>query len=263
MPILPYAYQRVEDLQQKDERLTDLAVIGVPAVYQSQKPRSEAYPERFDPECRPVWELMLNSDEYKLKITGQTLDGSWHQAIQLFIQICRDMGLNPLATTTDTPANEYVQYQVKKYRMQLVKYIDSTNLFTGNVFEPLTVRSSYREYVRTNDGLIISSWADMFPYPNVVKSEYYDWLSDPEGPRFIRYVDNHFVHVVVPQVQVWIKCINMLRIQVGFTIEVKGTIDMPGNKSPTRKEVDAFLDRTVWLPLLRQLRFKGVTQRLF
>jgi hypothetical protein len=259
-PILPYDYQTVDKEPVHDPRLTDLAIIGVPAQYRTQRPVYEAYPTKFLPGAFSVWELMLDSKEYGVKSSGQTIDGAWHNAIQLFLAMCADLNVSPFADNTEIPATEYVNYVARKYRIMLKRYVDSTRLLV----DKLKVRVAYREYVRTSTGLIISSWAEMFPYTTQTRAEFESDLTDIKGPRFLRYVNNHFVHVVVPDLQIWVKPINMYRIQMGFTIEVRdGTINIIGNKTPTRKEVDAYIDRQIWLPLLRQQRFDGNLSRLF
>ena len=263
MPILPYTYQIVEKTPRQAETLTDLAVMGVPPAYWSKFPLPDAYPTKFSDEGRIVWNEMLLSDEYATRIRNQTLDGAWHNAITLFLDLCDEEGVAPFLNSTDTTRNEFVLSALRTNRIRLVKFMNDFGMFTE---QELMVRKSYREYVRTDVGFIVSSWADMFPYPNMNRVVFEDWLTSTEihgNDRFQRYVDNHYVHQIVPTLQVWVKCVNMLRIQVGFTIEVKGTVNIPGNKTPTRKEVDAFLDQRFWFPLLRQHRMDGVVTRLF
>lgn len=262
MPITPFGYQKSEDAPKHDEKLTDLAVIGVPPEYQDKPPHPEAYPIKWNPEAKDVWCEMLQSREFNLKCSGQTIDGQWHQAIQLFLELCSEYGVSPFWLGTDSARNDYIVYSARNGRMRIVKFLNDIQLFS-HPDKPLRVRTAYREYVRTDEGFIINSWADCYPYIEETRLQFETRMTDFKGPRFLKYVENHLVKVLIPPVQVWIKSFNMLRLQVGFTIEMKGTINIPGHPSPTRKEVDAWFDRLVWFPLVRSHRIDGVWNRLF
>jgi len=262
MPI--YDYQIVDPLgPQPDQRLTDLAVMGVPPKYWDGFPVPDAYPIKFSADAKPVWDAMLMSDEYLLKMRNQTADAAWLNAIGLFLDLCTDFGVVPFAGNTDTVKNETVMSALRSQRIRLVAYMNRMELFTTL---GLQVRKSYREYVRTSTGFIVSSWADLFPYTLKDRPELEAYINSQElhhRDRMLRYLDNHFVNQIWPGLQVWFKSLQPLRLQIGFTINIEGTVNIPGNKTPTRKEVDAFLDRQFWFPLLRQHRIDGVVTRLF
>jgi hypothetical protein len=260
MPIFPYDYQTVDRTPKPIDGLTDLAVMGVPPEYRDGSPEPDAYPIKFSDEGYGVWIDMLAGEEYEVKTRGQTLDGVWHTAIQLFLRMCQDFGVSPFSGSTDITENEAVLYAVRKHRIQLVQFVDEFE-----IFKKLEIRVAYREYVRTSDGFIISSWAEMYPYKAETRPEFEAWLNNIHihRRRFQRYVDNHFVVVIAPGLQCWFKTINLLRLHMGFTIKVDGTINIPGNPNPSRKEVDAWLDRWLWIPLIRSHKFEGVDKRLF
>jgi hypothetical protein len=264
MPI-PYDYQIVEDTPKQDSALTDLAVMGVPPEYWDKFPMPGAYPTKFSPEGQVVWTNMLLSEEYATKVRHQSLDGAWHNAIQLFLDMCEEFGIAPFFNATDTAKNDFLMYAMRRHRIQLVDYLERMRLFVDPGYN-FQVRKSYREYVRTEKGFIISSWSDLFPYTDRNRHELESQLMDSQKhgrDRFLRFLDGHIVHVVSRQVQVWIKSINLMRPQIGFTIELGGTVNIPGDKTPTRKEVDAFLDSRFWFPLARTHRIDGVVTRLF
>jgi hypothetical protein len=61
----------------------------------------------------------------------------------------------------------------------------------------------------------------------------------------------------------WVRYLNESRVTIGFSIEVAGTINIPGKKTPKRKEVDAWIDRMIWLPIVRAHKFEDIRNRLF
>jgi hypothetical protein len=82
-------------------------------------------------------------------------------------------------------------------------------------------------------------------------------------PRFIPSIGNKYVKVVRPNVVMWVRYINDNKVTIGFSIEVAGTINIPGKKTPKRKEVDKYIDNNIYLPTVRAHRFNDVKNRLF
>jgi hypothetical protein len=239
-----------------DVGLTDLSIIGVPNAAQNRWPTLTGFPQKFNKEALVVWKEVVESPDFKAQMKAWgTKDAAWHNAIIQFLSACEDKGVFPFPNNTDTTRNEFIQDFVRRGRISLVNFANESGLFTQ-----VRVRKAYREYVRKDTGLVFSCWAELFPVkdPNFEK-----WLTTSPMPRFLKHVDNRYVKVVQPNVNMWVRYLNPARVTVGFTIEVPGTINIPGKKTPKRKEVDSWIDRVIWYPIVRAHRFADVRNRLF
>jgi hypothetical protein len=239
-----------------DRGLMDLSIIGVPESAQNRWPTVTGFPRKFNPDALGVWKEMVESDEFKAKMRSWgSKDLAWHNAIQEFLGLCEDYGVFPFPGNTDTTRNEFVQDFVRRARIKLVSFADESG-----IFKYMRVKKAFREYVRKDTGLIINCWADVY----AIKDPGFEkWLTTSPMPRFIRHPDQRYMKMVQPNVNMWVRVLNQSRITVGYSIEIQGTINLPGKNTPRRKEVDAFIDRTIWLPVVRAHRFDDVRNRLF
>lgn len=239
----------------KTENLTDLSILGVPESHFGKKPGVYGYPKKFSPEALPVWKEMLCSKEFKKKTNNLNLDMSWHIAIQDFLELCETRGVFPFVNSTDISRNEYISDFIRRSRIELVKYFNEIKLF-----EKVKVKKAYRKYTRKDGGLIVSSWAELFP---VHDPNFESWLTQTPLPRFLKTVNNRWTKQLRPNLQIWVRIINKSRITIGFNIQTAGVISIPGNKSPSRKEVDDYIDDLIFLPIIRSHRFDNLKTRLF
>lgn len=239
-----------------DKRLTDLSIIGVPESQHGRMPGVAGFPRKFSLESQKVWTVMVNDAAFKQRCKSYvSLDLAWHNAIQEFLTRCEDAGVFPFVNNTDVTKNEFIQDFVRRGRIALVKYLDEVGMFNR-----VKVKKAYREYLRKDSGLVITSWAELYP---VKDPDFLTWLVKAPLPRFHRLGDNKYSRVVQPNVHVWVRYINASRVTLGFSIEVAGTITVPNKPKPTRKEVDAYIDNTLFLPTVRAHRFACVKNRLF
>ncbi len=238
------------------DRLMDLSIIGVPESGQQKIPNVTSYPTKFDVSGRPVWDELVSSDEFKnwARSNGD-LDVVWHETIKKFLAMCGDQGVLPFKNNTDLTRNEYIQDAFNRSRIMLVRWFDEVGFF-----ERVRVRKAYREYVRNEKGLTIRCWAELFP---VKDAGFEDWLKKVPSPRFLKYPDNRWIKMVQPHITVWVKILNASRTVVGYEVKMAGTINIPGKKTPTKKEVNRFIDNTIWFPIVRAHRIDAIKNRLF
>lgn len=230
----------------------DLGVIGVPLSGRLSPPTSSSYPTKFFPAAKPIWDEVVNLPS----IAGLRVDVAWKVAMQEFLDRCETQDVDPYPANTDTTRNEFVQSEVRTGRILIKQFVERVNFFKG-----LKVRTVYRQYTRTRDGFNIKCWGELYPvrdYPN-----FREWLVHSPLPRFLTLPNRTYVKPIRPSVNMWVRYVNDSRITIGYTIRVKGTINIPGNKTPTRREVDDFIDQTIFLPAVRAHRFRAVMNRLF
>ena len=236
--------------------MTDLSIIGVPSAQQKNLPTVTGYPRKFSGEALPVWTKMLQDPVYKNEIRSEgDPDKVWHNTIIEFLKRCEAEGLVPFTGNTETTKNEYVFEFVNRSRIDLVAYFDEVGFF-----ERVKIRKAYREYLRNDSMLTIQSWAELTPVKDM---SFEKWLVQVPLPRFHKSVDNRYVRMIQPHIMAWVRYLNPARVTVGFDIQVAGTINIPGKKTPKRKEVDAFIDKTIWLPIVRAHKIDAIKNRLF
>ena len=236
-------------------KLIDLDMIGVPPEFHNKWPVVQGYPTKFNPFGLPLWILVLSDTKFVRSLHSGSVDLAWHNTVLEFIERCADSGIFPFSNVTDTTRNEYIQDYLRRGRIILVRFMNESGMFTR-----LRVKRAYREYVRTDSGLNLVSWADCYP---ITDRNFSQWLQTSPMPRYLRGTDSRFVKILQPHIQSWVRCINPARPTIGFSIEVFGTVNIPGNKTPKREEVDAFLDTQMWLPIIKAHRFDNVVTRLF
>lgn len=253
MPVVPTAPPVKPE---QNMRLTDLSVIGVPADLQDQWPQVVAYPAKFSDEAFPVWHDMLADEHFKQRIQSlPNKDIAWHSVILEFLARCEAKDIPAVIGGAPTVNNAHVHTQMRYGRLWLVHYCNEIGLFNK-----IKVQYPHREYIRTPKGFIVYSWARCFPVKDPTLP---DWLTSLPMPRFIKHNRQRMVATIRPGVRLWIDCINLSRVVIGQEIDIQGTIDIPGNPTPTRQDVDTFIEQTMWVPLARSVRFDGVENRLF
>lgn len=253
----PYSYTNKTD--QRKDKLTDLSILGVPDQCQGRAPTVTAFPNKFNDKAKPVWVAMIESEDYqdKVRVWG-SLDLIWHNAIQEFLGLCEDKGIYPFDNGMEASKNEYVKDAIRAGRILLVQYANECKLF-----EHVRIRKAFREYKRTKTGMVLISWADLYPLEEDVGAGFEKWLMQRPLPRMYKMTSNRYVHYVRPHIRMWVRFINRYRVRIGFEIDIAGQVSVPRNKTATRKEVDAYIDRTIYLPTIRAHRFKGINTRLF
>ncbi len=240
-----------------NDRLTDLSIIGVPDQCQKRIPTATAYPRKFESRALSIWQSYVDTPEFKNWARRQSdLDQVWHETIKQFLKLCEEQGVVPFANNTDTTRNEFLENAFSRSRIMLVRWFNEVKLF-----ERVKVRKAFREYVANDKGLLIRSWAELFNVKDL--QEFEAWLQQTPSPRFLKYPDNRWTKMVQPHIMVWVKIVNSARIIVGYEIKLAGTINIPGKKTPSKKEVNRFIDNTLWFPIVRAHRINAVKNRLF
>lgn len=253
----PYSYTNKADSQTNE--LTDLSILGVPKQYQSRNPSVKAFPAKFNASASNVWTEMLQSQGYKdkVKVWGN-LDLVWHNTIQEFLKQCEILGVFPFNNSMETSTNEAVKDAVRAARILIVQYADECKLFNR-----VKVRKAFREYIRLEQGMTLISWADLYPLEDEVADGFEKWLTSTPLPRMYKMTNNRYVRYIRPHIRMWVRYINKARVRIGFEIDLAGKVTVPNNDVATREEVDDFIDRTIYFPIIRSHRFKKVHTRLF
>ena len=236
-------------------RFTDLSIIGVPDRFQTNYPVPSAYPQRFSGEARHVWDKLVTDPQWKSLIKDTDVDLAWDQTIREFLSRCTDSGVLPFVNNTDMARNEFVREFLMRSRRHVVEYMNEIGMF-----KKIKIRHAYREYTRRENGLTVRCWAELYPLKD---PDFESWLTKAPLPRFWKLTENMYVRIVRPHIKVWVKFVNRSRVVVGFEIQAAGSVTIPGSKSPSRRDVATYIDRTIMVPIIKSHRFKDLTTRLF
>ncbi len=255
MPVVPTAppHRPID----QDQKLTDLTIIGVPPEFHDQWPQVAAYPSKFSDAGFHVWQgLLADASFVRMMQTTGSRDAAWHMTIHEFLRRCELAVVKPFSDSTPTTGTAFTRDQARRGRIFIVDYCNKIGLF-----KKLRPQYVHREYIREDKKSIIYSWARMFP---ISDPTFPDWLTSLPMPRFMKHNRSRMVCQVRPGVRIWIDCLNLKRVVMGQEIDIpRSTIDIPGNVTPTRQEVDDFLDTQIWLPIVRAVRFDNVVNRIF
>ncbi len=254
----PYSYTNKPD--SPIDKLTDLSAIGVPAQYQARLPFADAYPRSFNKIARPIWNEMLQGEDYKKKVKSWgSIDTIWFNTIEEFMSNCETLGVDPIDTNMEMSENEAFKDYVRYARILLVQYADEAKLF-----ERVKVRKAFREYVRNDNGMTLISWADLYPMDIDIAEGFEKWLVSTPMPRMYKMTNNRYVKFVrPPRIHMWVRFLNRYRVRIGFEIDIQGQVHVPGSPLATRLEVDDYIDRMIYFPLIKAHRFKNVRTRIF
>lgn len=236
-------------------RFVDLSIIGVPLKYLSRFPVPGAFPQKYNLEAKPIWDKLVLDPAWEAELKTMRLDRAWNKTLLEFLSRASDRGVIPFANSTDLAKNEYVKDFVTRSRRHIVDYVNEIGLF-----KRVKIRKAFREYTRKTNGLVIRSWFEPFV---ITDPGFESWLQQMPLPRFWKKDNKTYFRIVRPHVHMWVRFLNRNRVVIGFEINLVGTVNIPGKKTPTKQEVTDFIDRTIYIPVIRAHRFRGVTTRLF
>ncbi len=235
--------------------LPNLSLIGVPDGAQGRSPSESSYPGKFEPHARFVWEKMFKDENFTSRIKQLSVDDKWYQSIVEFLQRCEAIGALPFFPVTEQQRNDSVMESLTHARVALVKFFDGIGMF-----ERVKIYKACREYKPKEWGFGIVSYAYCRP---ISDPTFEKWLTTAPTPRFLRSLDLKFKKLILPNCEAWVRVPNLSRITVGFEIQVASPVSVQGNRLATKKEINNFVDRTIWLPIVRAHRFEGIGLRLF
>jgi hypothetical protein len=235
----------------------DLTLIGVPTGLQDRAPSVISFPQKFNKDTRVVWKEVMDDDKFKAGLSRLSVDQMWYECILEYLNRCEAQGFMPFSDTTQQEKNDAAISYLTSARIHLVKFVNSIGLFDK---DKIRLYKAIRDYVPREYGFSIVQWAYSRP---ILDPTFESWLLQAPSPRFHRSTDMKVVKIIQPNVHLWVRYINSTRITVGYEINIGTAISVPGRRLPSRKDVEAFVDRVIWLPIVRSHRFKGVGGRLF
>lgn len=182
----------------------------------------------------------------------------WQYAVNEFLVECRKNDVLPFSTVTRQSLNDSTIAYLTRAREELVRFVDENEFFGP---DRLRVRRACREYKRTQTGLFVHAFADCFYLEDPTFER---WLTKAPAPRLLYSAQNRrYERAISANITVWVRYLAPTRIRIGYIIQVPSSVSIPGVQVPTKKQVDTFIDRLVWCPIIRAHRFRHAIKRLF
>ena len=236
--------------------MPDLTMLGVPEGLQERAPSIPSYPRRFNADARFIWKQMIQDKDFQTRMRAlDTFPLMWHCAIVEFLTRCNEFAATPFSDTTLQNQNDNAITALQSARISLCKFVDGIGLF-----EKIKIQKAWRDYKIREKGFAIYAWATV---RRVADPSFEKWLTQAPTPRLTRSIDLKYRKMIQPNVEVWVRFPVNTRVMVGYEILIAHPISIPGKRLATRKEIDAYIDKSIWLPLVRSFRFKNLGMRIF
>lgn len=238
----------------------ELSLLGVDG---SREPSITNYPSKFSERGRSIWKELLESPQYKRALSSfKSRDDQWTWCIRSYLKLCPRSGVFPFATATQQSNNDTVVRFLTLARRRAINYLDRIGMF-----RKVQIVSVDRVYQVSGSSFGVTATANLAA---ILDPTFPRWLqSAPPGPLFRTSGDSRmFVHDLF----------NNIDSRVSFTFDLQYnyhpklvmTVNcqtplafLNARRPPTESEMKAYAENTIWLPIVRAHRFKGVWNRLF
>ncbi|QRE00264.1 hypothetical protein [Burkholderia phage BCSR5] len=229
-----------------------LSALGVPALLQARSPTIEAFPERFNPNNRRLWNVLVTDH----KPTG-TPGRDWGLVVRAYIDECTKRGLYPFQSIHQS-TNDQTYHFLKDRRREVVRFINKSKLFNE-----IKIRDSKRKVSMTDRGFVLEVYAIV----QLKDPSFKNWLMQKPYPNFdvVRKQDGRYMKPLGDGLSMFVynDGANLTqRWHIGYIIECPFYPDIPGVPLASKGELERFVLDTIWMPILKMHRPDGVIHRL-
>lgn len=238
-------------------RDTELSVIGVKT---SGMPSLTTFPKNFSNDGFKVWKGIFDSDNTWYATTRKTLTDSsevWFAVVQHYLKLCSKNGIYPFRKANQQTQNEVVSSFVSSSRRKLVAFVDK-----HEIFHKVRIQSVTREFTFRDTSFTIESTALLKP---IEDPTFADWLKSFPGPHFKRADrPGRFERVVQSNVEIYFDLANPRQPKMTIRIFCHTPLAVPEySKLPSKAKLVSIAEKNIWLPAVRNSRFKNAGSRLF
>lgn len=220
--------------------------LGVPHTKLAGRPGLRDFPPGLNSAASKYWGPALSS----VSSTGRR---AWSQALQNFIAICGEHGTYPFDTSGQN--NDRIYSDLIRARREVIRFIEKHKINTE-----MTVRTTERRVTATQTGFIlecIGHCDQLSEPPSAIlsmgqRSSQGRWATQWRvglGNNTEFYVANDLINMSG-------------RWHYGYTVNVDMFPTVPGHGAPTTKQIEEFVLKIIYLPILRAYRPLGLMHRL-
>ncbi len=228
-----------------------LPSLGVPSDQRMNSPTKYTFPAAFNSQAKRLWETCL--PETSLGTPAE----DWNYAVQTFLDRCAVENIFPFTNAHEQSRNDAILLFLSEKRRDIVKFFNRTEMLKKTRIRKVTSRA-----IATSEGLFIVVTAPV----SLRDPTFGKWILEAPMPRFN----------VVREGRRWVKNItsdcdlfvynegaNMTqRWFLEYQIRSRVLPSLPGNRTPTKKEIESFALNVLWKPILKSHRPFGMMHRL-
>lgn len=220
--------------------------LGVPDQKLVQRPTVRDFPSGLNSAASKYWGQALSS----VSATGSR---AWAQALKNFIGICGTAGVYPFDTSGQN--NDIIYSELIRARREVIRFIE-----THGINKEMVVRTTERRVTATQTGFVlecIGHCDSMATPPSAIarmgiRTARGRWATQWNvglGKNTTFYIANDLIQMTG-------------RWHYGYVVDIPMFPSIPGNGAPTSKEIEAFILKVIYLPILRAYRPLGLMHRL-
>lgn len=229
-----------------------LTSLGVSPIQQARPPTADAFPPAFNPNNKLVWNELIENF-----IPSGDVNRDWGTLIREYIDTCSDRDLYPFQNIHQSK-NDQIYHYLKDRRHEVVRFINKSKLF-----DEIAIRDSKRKVAMTDSGFVL----EVYAICRLKDPLFLKWLQRSPYPKFesIRKPDGRYMKPLMDGLSMFVFNTGAemsQRWHIGYVIECPMFPEIPGNPLPSKSDLEKFVLRVLWEPILRSARPDGVMHRL-
>lgn len=230
-----------------------LSNLGISAIDQARAPTVQTFPPTFNQNNQSLWATAVQE-----LIPSNSASRDWGLTIKRYVSLCEAWGVYPFQNVRQS-RNDQISDYLRERRRAFIHFVNSSNFF-GNI----KLRTTERSVRTTESGFVLTivghayiddpsfeKWLIQMPYPrfDLVKHEGRHTKPLMEGLTMFAYAE----HQATRSPTRWI---------IGYDIVCPMFPDLPDKHLPSRAEIEDFVLRILWMPVLRGMRPNQLLHRL-
>lgn len=221
---------------------TFLPGLGISDVSLAQNPTKEAFPKAFNQGCKRVWDAVvdkLNLEEDK--------DLNWGLAIKRYIESCIEQDLYPFSNLKQS-TNDIIVNRLLIARRSVVKFFNNSR-----ILDLTDVRATKREVKMTSTGFVLR----VFGKATIKDPTFPARLLQMPYPGFRLKHEGQYLKGLGNGVTVAVRnegANGIHRWHIGYEIVVNAYPEIPGHPVPSKAELEDFVLKILWPPIMKANR---------
>lgn len=230
-------------------RDADLSLFGIDNTGQ---PTPTRYPKVFSSGAHKLWLEVLQSPSYtKAANSGKPASALWQIAVKEFLKSCAANDVYAFEGRHDYEAT--AKSFLKSTRAKVVKFFEEAGFF-----QHLKVKSIKRSYDFTANNFSITCESELRP---VNDPTFERWLATLPSPNMRKQEDGVYRRAVHAHVDVWYR-VSRGKCYLGYRIFCHTPVRLL-NDLPSRRKLEQFVEKKLWLPAVRDHRMPSVGNKNF
>ena len=228
-----------------------LPSLGVPSDQRMNSPTKNTYPSAFNYQAKRLWEKSLPDTSL-----GSPAE-DWDYAITTFLALCAKEGVFAFSNSFSQSQNDAIMTHLASKRRDLVKFFNRTEMLTKTRIRKVTSRA-----IVASEGLFIVVTAPV----SLRDPSFGKWILQTPMPRFdvVREGSRWRKNISSDcDLYVYNEGANMSqRWFIEYQIQSRILPSIPGNRTPSKRDLEYFALNTIWNPILKSHRPDGMMHRL-